>query len=295
MEAPPEREEWMMEKPGWLSSVEDWINERWYEVSDSYDGLKERLHTLFGQAQLVAWLGLITAVGSAIATYYSYKASKQSADVSAKNQAFTEKASRDQIALSRPILSVMSGHLTSWTEGDATSQTTRHRLELLLRNSGARSALPAWLYVYSIRGAPTNDRSPMTAAWPAAKQIADIPSGTDVRVFFDLETPTHDPADLLLGLAYGDDAPWEGHEGASAPPLQKHCSAVKMVWLHASQGPANQASAPSEWTVTSATPLLVLNKRVASGRTDTEAAAQHLTDVLRNEARCVIPEIATPG
>lgn len=283
-----------MKLPDWREKLRDWLTDTcdWFQSfsvrpRNPFRGLSRGIGQLLGHAQLVSWLSFLAATAAAIATYYSYLASQQSADVSAKAQAFTERTNQEQIALARPVLSAMSGRFDSWIDGEGYQRRTKQRLELIIRNSGARSALPAWVAVYQANGVPSAQRFMTVIPWQLAHQAPDIPSSSDVKVTFDL-SGDQPPDDLLVALAYADDAPRQPGVVAAPeePPLQKRCIPPKVVWLHSARAPQGQASAPGDWVVTSAVPLPLLSEATADGRTEAEAAAAHLWAQMREDVRC---------
>lgn len=311
-EALLKRESEKMGKLGWLNRLQDWIDDRWFDLNDwlarQVHGLQRALEdagprtrrtvgALATHPQLVTWLTLFAAVAATVATYYSYKASQQSADVSAKAQAFAEKTSQDQIALARPVLSVMGGRFDSWTEGEGIHRQVQQRLELTIRNSGARSALPAWVAIYQVDRADPSRRSKDIYTRQLAQESPDIPSSTDVKVLFNIGRADQPPANLLVALGYGDDAPRPTGvvPRPDEPVLQKRCVRPKVVWLRAARAPQGAASAPADWLITSAAPQLLVNKKVPRGQTEAEAAADHLWLEMHGDLRCSITEMATPG
>jgi hypothetical protein len=274
-------------------------------IDDWYDSAAAAL-SAFGAAfvavlkheAFLAWLTFLAAAASAAATGFSYFAAKKSAEVARQAQSFSERTNREQLALGRPVLSVMGGRLDSWFEESGySSKKTMYRLELTVHNSGVRTALPAWIGLFQ-RDRTFDDRRALNqSVWPIAVQLADIPSGSDVKVIFDLGESHYTPADWTLALAYGDETPdGRGDSGAASEKLlQRLCSPAKVVVLHAAKSPASAASGPSDWAVTSATPVLMDRKAMESGgKTQAEAVGLYMEKMLADDARCAAGAASTP-
>jgi hypothetical protein len=267
-----------------LGRVDDWYKSTVGAMLSLGSGLAGFLkHQAF-----LAWLTFLAAAASTVATAFSYFAAEKSAEVASQAQSFSERTNREQLALGRPVLSVMGGRVDSWTEDDGDRKNTKYRLELTIHNSGARASLPAWIGLFQRDVAFGDQRSPSQRAWEIGRQVADIPSGSDMRVIFDIGDAGTMPTDWTLALAYGDDTPDGANNSGteSEKLLQKRCSPVKVVLLHASRSPATAANAPSDWTVTSATPVLIDHKAMSDGITEPEAVGRQMEGILADDVRC---------
>lgn len=273
----------------WIESLGDQIDDTLRSISECWFELKSSVGAALKHPQFHAWLGVIAAVASAVATGFSYFAADRSADVSSKALMFTERKNQEQIALARPVLSVMNGRLISWDEGEKLSPKMMYRLELVIRNSGGRSALPAWIGLFK---KDTVVGRQLLVDWnlqPIAVQISEVPSSAEGKIVFDLGNLESVPSDWMLGLAYGDDVPNVSRKGDALPEqrLQKECSSAKVIWLHASKSPEVVVSGPSEMVVTSATPMVVdLKNASINGPTEFEAVAVQMNRTLEADGRC---------
>jgi hypothetical protein len=276
-----------------VDRVKEFVQELPDLVRDGFDAfsrLMGRIWKGFGSQQFLAWLSLFTAVASAIATYYGYRASDRSAAVADRAQAFVERTNREQIALGRPVLSVMTGGLFS-SAGETERDPTTYRLELVIHNAGARSALPAWIGLFKRDDFFGNlQGQPWTSRLISDPQVAEIPSSTDRKVVFDLGRDFSQPTEWIVGLAYGDQVPGASvaEQSTSEPTMRTLCSDVKVVLIRAPQIPKG-AGAPNEIEVTSATPVFTDSSRMGSGpRNGFEVAATELAGVMYKDGRCAL-------
>lgn len=277
-----------------MDRIVDWINDRWWGLSDWWD-LEENwvrrsyrwLRSALMRILNVSTLSMLGTVASALAAFYTYQASeratsasKQSADVASRSQRFTEQLYRDQLTLSQPSLSIVSGRTfvlrvespqNSWDQ-----PSTQYGIELTLHNSGGRDARSTVI-------ALTQGNSTYEA------NIAVLPKDVDVPVRFNslsYDRPA-EGTNWRVALAYVDRAPRHNDEennvseGAATDNLSTSCSDVIVVALTATQ---KEGTDDKHTLVLSPGPSVFIPSKDASGL-DFERDARDLRDKVTNRIR----------
>lgn len=145
-------------------------------------------------------LALLATIAAAVATWFSYLAADRSVDVAQVAQKFAEQNYADQMALTRPSVAVLGGKAShaytrqlSWMENHTVDI---YRIELRLRNSGARSARPVWISL-----------SPGFAKETLTTVLDELPRDVDVSITFDVESKLRADDSWYVGVGFGDLVP----------------------------------------------------------------------------------------
>lgn len=158
-------------------------------------------------------LALLATIAAAVATWFSYLAADRSVDVAQAAQKFAEQNYADQMALTRPSVAVLGGKAShvytrqlSWMENHTVDI---YRIELRLRNSGARSARPVWISL-----------SPGFAKGTLTTVLDELPRDVDVSITFDVESKLSADDYWYVGVGFGDLVPASTVPGvkSAAPP-----------------------------------------------------------------------------
>lgn len=271
--------------------VRDWFSDRLYEleqrVDDFNNRIAERLQTL--KAATVAtlrhrafpgWLNLFVAVIAAAGGWFSFLAADRSAQVATEAQAFSVRLARDQVLMARPVLTIQGGTLEVVRDG----QDLRQYLQLTVRNSGGRPALPAWVALYDA-GDLSDRRSLHTVARRRDLLDVEVPSESEVKVVFPL--PRYSSASWAIALAYGDDL--AGVLGDGVPTeelgLWKRCTFTKLLLVRAAKPLAGREVAVAE--VSPGQPVILnFRDRATRGLGGAEAMAVDLNAVVNGDPRC---------
>lgn len=179
------------------------------------------------EALEVAWLWLrshapifekicivVATVLAAIGSWNSYLATEQATKISDLAYNFSLQNVRDAVELQKPVLTILGGKISHGeTTGEGYSKLFRYRIELRIRNSGARDAKPVWIAL--------SDGEAST--WEAKEQLANIPKDQEASVFFYMKfNGEHDHiqnlSTLAVALRHIDTAP--NYDSASRKTIE---------------------------------------------------------------------------
>lgn len=121
---------------------------------------------------------------AALASWFSYVATDEASAIAGAAYDFTLQTAQETSELQRPVLTVLGGKITPGEVKDNTytySPRRNYRIELHVRNSGARDAKPVWL------GLATDTFGSAGNAWTKSS----IPKDQEVTLFFDLDGDEH--------------------------------------------------------------------------------------------------------
>ncbi len=116
---------------------------------------------------------------AALASWFSYVATNEASVVAGAAYDFTLRTAEDAAELQRPMLTVLGGKITHGELKESSYGTSRriYRIELHVKNSGARDAKPVWI------GLATDALLRIGEGWNKSA----IPKDQEVTLFFDVE------------------------------------------------------------------------------------------------------------
>jgi hypothetical protein len=167
-------------------------------------------------------LMVIATCFAAVASWFSYVATNEASAIAGAAYDFTLRAAEDASALQRPILTILGGKITPGEIKEDSydfSKRRSYRVELHVRNSGARDAKPVWI------GLATDKLAVFGEAWTKS----NIPKDQEVTLFFDLEGGERDLEMLqkvTVAAGFMDSAPKYEREQRTRGQTIEHAPAT---------------------------------------------------------------------